>query len=117
MPSERWAITVTPELAAAVDALVAQRGDSRSNLVETLLRENPYVQRAVEAWRREQGPPAAGPGASEPPEEPTREGATVSAEARLKRGRDPEKLKAVGETARRAWERAQASGRVRLLDR
>ena len=108
MGSVKWSITLSPELAEALERLAAARGDSRSALVETLLRESGYVQRFVDEVRADDR--------LAPPRRKSPHGAGVEAGVRLKRGRDPAKLRAIAESGRRAWRKAEAEGRVRMLD-
>jgi metal-responsive CopG/Arc/MetJ family transcriptional regulator len=51
MTSAKISISLTPELAAALDALAKRRGEDRSRVVETLLREHPYVLQEVRVQR------------------------------------------------------------------
>lgn len=51
--TRRVTVALSNELAEALDDLAGQRGESRSGLVEMLLRENGYVQHAVDRLRRE----------------------------------------------------------------
>ena len=52
--TRRITVALSNELAQALDHLTAQRGESRSGLVEMLLRENDYVRSTVEALRRDE---------------------------------------------------------------
>ena len=62
MAVRKLSLSLTPELAEALDELARRRGDDRSRLVETLLREHPLVRRHLEAARglqvSEPSPPA-----------------------------------------------------------
>ena len=49
----RLTVSLSSELAEALDALRDQRKESRSSVVETLLREHPMVERAVRKVRRD----------------------------------------------------------------
>lgn len=51
--TRRITVALSNELAQALDHLTQQRGESRSGLVEMLLRENGYVQSTVDALRRD----------------------------------------------------------------
>ena len=67
----KLSISLSEELAAVLDELARRRGDDRSPLIETLLRENPIVQEGValwrkEAWTRPAPPPPGGTGDDEP---------------------------------------------------
>lgn len=53
--TRRITVALSNELAEALDELAGQRGESRSGLVEMLLRENPYVQSTVDRLRRRAG--------------------------------------------------------------
>ena len=63
MGSVQWAITVSPELARAIDRLAKRRDDSRSGLIEVLLREHALVQGAIDPERDavQRPPPPAPP--------------------------------------------------------
>lgn len=91
MSVRKLSISLSPELADALDALAGERGDDRSRLVEILLREHPLVARRI---RRSRG--------AMPP---------------TKRGRSLEELKLAGKVARAAWERRVASGEVEVRGR
>lgn len=84
-------MSVSPELAEALDDLAADRDEDRSSLVEILLREHPLVRRAVQTRRRRD---RAGQ-------------------------RDPDLKEAVlsGRVAGRAWESKVESGEVRIRER
>ncbi len=92
MTSSKFSISVTPELARALDQLAKERKDDRSRLIEMLLRENPLVNSRVRVLR---GP--ANPG--------------------TKNGRDIEKLLALGRIARRQWDAKVKAGQVGFLGR
>lgn len=49
----KLSISLSEELTAVLDELARRRGDDRSPLIETLLRENPIVQEGVALWRKE----------------------------------------------------------------
>lgn len=68
MAVRKLSLSLTPELADALDALAAARGEDRSRLVETLLREHPLVREAVRRGRpyRPGGRPPDAP-AGDPP--------------------------------------------------
>lgn len=87
MPSKAFSITVSAELAQALEELRVRRVEERSRLIETLLRENPYVQEAVRAQR-------LGP--------------------RFRKGRDAQDLTRLLRIARARWERRVKSGQVRI---
>lgn len=92
MTSEKFSISLTPELSRALNRLAKQRKEDRSRLIEILLRENPLVSATV---RTERGP--ANPG--------------------TKNGRDVRKLLALGDLGRRQWESLSAQGKVGFVDR
>jgi hypothetical protein len=46
-------VSFSEELTAVIDELARRRGDDRSPLIETLLRENPLVQEGITLWRKE----------------------------------------------------------------
>ncbi len=92
MTSSKFSISVTPELARALDQLVQQRQEDRSRLIELLLRENPLVATTVAGLR---GP--VNPG--------------------TKNDRSVEKLLALGRIAERQWGARQKAGKVGFLGR
>src|SRR5687768_13863964 len=49
----KLSVSLSEELTAVLDELARRRGDDRSPLIETLLRENPIVQEGVALWRKE----------------------------------------------------------------
>lgn len=51
MAVRKLSLSLTPELADALDRLAAARGEDRSRLVETLLREHDLVRNAVRRGR------------------------------------------------------------------
>ncbi len=73
-------LSTSPELLAALDALAARRGESRSALVEMLLREHPLVAQAVRQGRE------------------------------TKHGRPIAKLLAIADTAKQAVAKREATG-------
>jgi DNA-binding transcriptional ArsR family regulator len=56
----KLSVSFSEELAVVIDELARRRGDERSPLIETLLRENPVVQEGVAAWRKGLWEPPAG---------------------------------------------------------
>lgn len=82
-------MTFTAELAEAVNRLQVRRGEERSRLVETLLRENPLVGEEIRSIR-------AGPS--------------------LRKGKDPKELARLIRAARTNWDRRVKSGQVKVLD-
>jgi hypothetical protein len=91
MSVRRFTISVSQELADALDDLQQRRGDERSRLVETLLRENPLIRGAIERQRDDPLVPGT------------------------KKGRDLEKVRALGRAAARNWARKEKEGKVRVL--
>ena len=90
MTATKFSISVTPELARALEQLAKERRDDRSRLIEMLLRENALIAAKVADLR---GP--ANPG--------------------TKNGRDIEKLLAIGRLARRQWEMQVKAGKVGIV--
>lgn len=88
MPAAKFSISLSRELQESLTRLARQRGEERSRLIETLLRENPLVQATIRELRQ------AGP--------------------ETKRGRPLEKLLVLARAARRDWDRRVASGQVKV---
>lgn len=86
MASRKLSMSLTPELADALDRLAGRRGEDRSRLVETLLREHPLVREAVQVQR--------GLG--------------------TKRGRSLDEVRALAKVARHQWKRRLEQGEVRV---
>ncbi len=93
MPSEKFSISTSRELFEALEGLAEARGQSRSDLIEMLLREHPMVEDEI---RRRRGRPR---------------------QAAAKRGRSPEELAGLARAARRQWEKKEDAGEVAFLDR
>ena len=91
MPVRRFSISVSPELAQALEALSHEADADRSRLIETLLRENPLVAAAVARLR---GLPT-GP--------------------QTKKGRSIEKLLLLAQVSRAQWDERLRSGQVKIL--
>jgi hypothetical protein len=89
--AEKFSVSTSAELYQALEELCQRRGQSRSQLIEKLLREHPMVRREVRRQRREQEPPP--------------------------RRRDPDELHALARAARRRWTRRAQAGEVAFLDR
>jgi predicted transcriptional regulator len=92
MTAAKFSVSVTPELELALRALATRRGEDRSRLIETLLRENPLVGAEIGRLRGADGGP---PG--------------------LKKGRSIEEIRVLVRLARRRWERRTQSGQVRIV--
>lgn len=88
MPSEKFSISTSRELFEALEVLSERRGQSRSDLIEMLLREHPLVEREIRTQRRGR-----------------------------RRERSPEELDGLVRTARRQWEKRETAGEVAFLDR
>lgn len=91
MGSVKRSISLSPELAEALDEMAKEQGLDRSKLVEILLRENPSLQRRIQRKR------GGGP-------------------ARTKRGRSMTELSFLAKAARRQWEKKEEEGEVRFLE-
>ncbi len=89
MSFSKFSISVSPELDVTLSRLATERGEDRSRLIETLLRENPLIQQSIQAAR-----------------------ATPS----LKKGRDLQELLLLGRVARQAWERRLSSRELRIIE-
>lgn len=89
MTVRKLSVSLSTELADALDELARSRDEERSRLMETLLREHALVERAI-AKGRGVGPPGT------------------------KRGRDPRELVLVGRAAGRIWDERERAGRVKL---
>lgn len=87
MSVRKLSVSLSHELADALDALADERGDDRSRLVEVLLREHPMVRRRIRRSRRED-------------EEDDLKEAVLA-----------------GRAAARSWERRTEAGEVRVRDR
>lgn len=91
MAASKFSISVTAELEVALKALATRRGEDRSRLIETLLRENPLVASEIRSLRTaSEGPPA------------------------LKKGRSMEELVLLGRVARESLAQRLASGKVKI---
>lgn len=82
----RMTVSLSGELLGALDALATARGESRSALVEVLLREHPLITGQVQAIRG------------------------------IRSGRSLDKLLAVADQGKANLDRAQAEGRIRFHD-
>jgi hypothetical protein len=87
MPSKAYSITFSDELAKVLESLRIRRGEERSRLLETLLRENPMVQDEIRALRTM-------------PE--------------FRKGRNVEDLQRLLNVSRAQWERRVKTGQVKL---
>lgn len=91
MSSRKLSVSLTPELADALDDLAEDRGEDRSRVIEILLREHPLARRAIQG-RRDRDRPQ----------------------------RDRTDLKEAvlaGRVAGRSWERRTDAGEVRIRER
>lgn len=91
MPSVKRSLSLSPELAQALDEMVDEQGTNRSQLVEILLRENPTVQRRIDALRTRRS-------------------------GRTKKGRSMTELEFLARSAKRQWEKKEAAGDVKILE-
>lgn len=78
---------MTGELSLAIEQLAKEREEERSRVIETLLREHPYVQEKISRLRE------------------------IPA---LKKGRPPEEMERIIGAARREMDRRFATGEVKL---
>lgn len=89
MPAEKFSISTSPELFAALEAVADRRDQDRSSLIEMLLREHPLVEQEIRR-RRGRGVP------------------------RGRRGRDERELDLLARTIRTQWERRKEQGEVKI---
>lgn len=91
MASAKLSVSLSRELEQALGALAQKRGEDRSRVIETLLRENPLV---AEEIRRRRAV-AAGP-------------------PRLKKGRSVDELLLLARVAREGFDRRLREGKVKI---
>ena len=90
MPVARRTVSITSELDSALNFLLKLRGEDRSRLIETLLRESPLVQRQIQKERLG----FVNPG--------------------FKKGRDLAKLRTLGKLAKTKIDRKIAAGELKI---
>lgn len=89
--TEKFSVSTSEELFEALEGLRERRGEDRSRLIETVLREHPMVRREIHR-QRSSGLPCKGE-------------------------RRSEEIEALARTARRQWALREDEGEVAFLDR